>query len=548
MKNLRILLILFLALFIIFISYSVFSPEEDLNSFKKDIKGMSLQEKFEYTEILGGKKKYTAEAERYFVDKKGYIYLSGNINVNIFSSGFILRANKCRVNRSKKRYEFSGDVVLKGKEEETRTKEAIYFPKDGVVLIKAPLHFKRAKIEGNAKRARVLLKEKEAIFIEPSFRFGKGTRLKGRRFDLDKKSNQGILKGNPAIVSKGEKLMKGTVLELFLKGDEVEKVNASSGGKVILKKGDFLKAAQYSFTSEGFIKAKRASLSKGKIRIGADEILIKEKIKARGNVRIIQGSARIKAEEAELKDNTILLKKDISIVKGKTALEGESARISNDGREIFIENGTYSSGGIALSAEKIVVKGKNLEAKGKVEGKKKNTVLKCEKLIKKGEEETVEGSIKVLREGNLIKGEKVIMKGENYEIIHGNILTGGGYSIKGDSIIYSNSRIEVKNNVSIDGEDISLTSSSASVVLNKGKMEELRAEGVEKLNIKGSEGKASSLKYDFTKKIAVLEGKASINSEKQGELEGEKIIFYLNEDRFEVSGKGRTTSKLKGKK
>lgn len=551
MRALRIFFLSLLLAFIGLILYFVFRPRETVGARFRPVSGKSFQLRFQYTEMSGKKVKYTAIADQYLVDSRNFTHLLGNIKITIYTSDTVITAEQCTINPARTRYEFKGKVFLQGKGEEMSTEDAIYMPKKDVVLVRSSLQFKRGKMEGRAARGRFLLKEKLAIFINPVFKIGEVS-IVGARLELHNSENVGFLKGRPAGIYLSSRTLHGPLLKFFLREGEIEKVEAVKGGRLSLGEGEgFLLAKWYEVVIDKGIKAKNTFIVKDDLNLKADQVSIEDRtkvIRAEGNLLIKGKNFRVRASSGEIEKERMLLQGEVVITKKDMKIEASSAEISRDGRKLSMEEARYVSGDLSLAASTIDVDGEDVEASGKVEGKKGDTVFKCKRLIRRDGKEFLEGKVRIVKQGNLIKGRKATIEGKTFSISDGSISTGEGYRVKGKKIIYVGDRIEVLEGASIKGEELSLLASRAVLYLKEGKLEKLEAEEVKELNLRDSTGEANFLDYDFSKKIAILKGHAKIDSPTEGVLKGEKIIFYVDEGRFEVTGRGRTSSRIKGEK
>lgn len=551
MRRLRILFLSLLIVFIGVVLYFVFRPREIASARFRPANGKSFQLSFQYTEMSGGRIKYTAMADQYMVDSRNFTHLLGNIRINIYSSDTVITAEKCTINPARTRYEFEGGVFLQGKDEEMRAEDAIYMPKKDIVLVRSNLEFKRGKMEGKAARGRFLLKEKLAIFINPVFKIGE-IAVVGGRLELNNKDNIGLLRGRPAGIYLSNRALNGPKLKFFLKNEEIERVEAPEGGRLGLgNKEGYLMAGWYEVIIDKSIRGKKVYLVKEDIKLKADKLSIDDKtrkILANGHLLINGKDFNVSSKSGEIGKELMVLRGKVTIEKKDMKVKASSARITRDGSRVSLEMGRYSSSGLTLKADKIKVDGDNVEASGNVEGGKEDAVFKCDRLIRKGGKELLEGKVKIVKQGNLIRGRKATIEGRNFTILDGSVTTGEDYRVKGNKILFSGDKIEVSGEVSIKGKELSLRSSTAELLLKEGKLEMLKAFEVKELYLKDSTGEANVLDYDFSKRVATLMGHAKIDSPSEGQLKGEKIVFYVDEERFEVEGRGRTSSKIKGKK
>lgn len=552
MRKLRVLSIFLLIAFIGVVLYFVFRPKGTTTSVGfHPASGKSFQLSFQYTEMSGGKIKYTAMADQYMVDSRNFTHLLGNIRIIIYSSNAVITAEKCTINPAMTRYEFEGSVFLQGKDEEMRTEDAIYMPKKDIVLVRSALEFKRGKMEGKAVRGRFLLKEKLAIFIKPLFRIGE-IAVVGGRLDLYKRDNMGLLKGRPAGIYLSSRSLNGPRLKFFLKNGEIERVEAPDGGRLGLgEKEGYLMAAWYEVIIDKNIKARKVYLVKKDIKLEADKLNIDDKTRkvfAEDHLLMKGKDFIVSARSGEIGKKFMVFKEKVTIEKKDTKVKASLAQISRDGSRVSLEMGSYNSSGLTLKADKIKVDGDNVEASGNVVGSKEDAVFKCDRVIRKEGKEFLEGKVKIVKQGNLLRGRNVTIEGKNFTILEGSIITKEEYRVKGNEIFFSGDKIKVSGEVSIKGKELSLLASSAELFFKKGNLEMLKAFEIKELHLKGSIGQANALDYDFIKRVATLKGHAKIDSPTEGQLKGEKIVFYVDEERFEVEGRGRTSSKIKGKK
>ena len=551
MKTLRILFIILLIAFLSVIMYFIFRPTESSEQPEVLYPGKSLQLKFQYTEMSGKKIKYTATADQYLVDTKGFYHLAGNIRIKIYSSEMEITAQKCTINRAKTRYEFSGSVFLKGKEVEAKTEKAVYFPKRDLVLIRSELEFKKGSIKGNAERGRFDLKEKTSFFISPSFLIGESN-LAGRNLQLSENESKGELKGKPAVIAKGEKTAQGPSLNLFIEEQEIKKVIAPKGGKLVLgEKEGYLRAEWYEIDFEKGVQARNAFIVKEDVKIHASNVFIREKDKeiiVSDGVRIEKKGLSIKAFSGRIKDNQMNFKGKVEILRENDRIFAEKAVISEDGKEISLTEAEYISPSLSLKADSIKIKDRDIIAEGNVEGQKEDAALKCERLEKKGDEENLFGNIRILKRGNLIIAQNVKIANGKFIVYQGKIVTGEGYRVKGEELIYTDKNIKINKNVNITGQDLKIVCDRAELEMDGGNLKRIVATKVKSVLLKDTSGEGDRMIYDLEKEIAIFSGKAKLNSPKEGVMKGEMIKFYLKESRFEISGKGRTSSKIKREK
>ncbi len=452
------------------------------------IKGRSIQWEFKVKEIEARRPKYIASAKKLFVDSSGRTFLSKNVVIEIPSSSTVIKSEKCVVSPGKNRVEFPETVEVESETGIFKGEKSLYLAKKDIIRLEGGIEFKIGDIQGKAERGRMKLDEGQTLLLQPEFSSG-DISLKGGRVLVMEREMRAYLRGKPATMKSGGRVLMAPLMEIDMEGKKVNSVFASRGGRVV-EKGRRLVAKELKLWSDGRLQGRGVVGRWGEIRFSAEEI--------RG--------------------------KDESIVA---------------------EASSVYQGNLSFVSKNLSVKESSLKAWGGVKGRLGNASFSCQELYSHEGKRSLFGEVRIVKDENVINASKAIEESGKYLLSDATIITPDGYRLTASKVIYEKDSILLEGGAGLKGENFQIAAPRITISLQEGKLSQLEAQNPRKIILGQDTARCMSIRYKFQEDKAILEGGVVLNSKKHGEIKGERIVVNSRTGSFEIQGRGRTSSEIK---
>jgi len=452
------------------------------------IKGRSIQWEFRVKEIEARRPKYIASAKKLFVDSSGRTFLSKNVLIEIPSSSTVIKSEKCVVSPGKNRVEFPETVEVESETGVFKGKKSLYLAKKGVIRLEGGIEFKIGEIKGKAERGRMELDQGQTLLLRPEFSSG-DINLKGGRVLVMEREMLAYLRGKPAIMKSGDRILMAPLMEIDMEGKKVNSVFAPRGGKVV-EKGRRLVAREIKLWSDGRLQGKGVVVRWGKIKFFAREI------------------------------------------------RGEDDSIMAEICSVY-------QGNLSFVSRNLLIKDNSLKAWGEVKGRLGEASFSCQELSSSRGKRNLNGEVRIVKDENVITASRAMEDSGKYFLSEASIITPDGYRLGASRIIYGKDSIQLEGGASLRGENFRITAPGITITLQEGRLAQLEAQNPGKIILGEDSARCMRIRYRFQEEKAILEGRAVLNSKKHGEIKGERIVVNSRTGSFEIQSRGRTSSEIK---
>ena len=522
-----------------------------------------MQTGFFYEEMEGGRSKYRVTAGKYWEGKDKRIWLQDGVKIKILSGKPIeITASEGTVWKKEKIYELRGNVEAKGEELDFYAPVLVYTPKRKTISAPDFASWEIPQLLGtgrgvsyHARRKKVVIEKGGRIVLK-----GENSSIRADRLIYSAIQGKGRAQGN-VLISYMEDLIKADFVQFL-----------TSDGKIL------------QLTGEGNCSARIGE----KTRLTSDRLTVyfgkKMSFRAEGNVLLVRNDQKIRADRVEGREDSLIAEGDVVAsleekkVKARSLkLEGEKALFRGnviikgkdfsalaeevevkDGR-VMLKKGSIEREDIVLRAERLEKSENTLQAEGRVKGRfvkrgflsssnQEELIFVCEKLKKEGDKTYLEGNVLIIQGEDLLSGGKVFMEETQKvtQVWKCNLKISREkekFLVKTDFCELKNEPEEIffKSAVEITASDFRLKSSEAKIVFTKGKPDKLEASSCKEVIFGENKGVCEDFRYDFSNKTALLKGKASFTG-KKGTTSGEMLRYFVEKKKLEIITEGGRTS------
>jgi len=493
------------------------------------------------------------------------------------------------------------DLVIESVSLHYDNKKELFWSESGVDFSSGSLSGTALKMVYLMKQEKIELQENVHLHIRPNLETSFPLIAEGKKFEYSRKKRHGVMEGGVNLFH-GESRASASNLEFDLFPDEENIRTLVLKGKV---KATIIEEERENISSESrsshFSQSAKREVEAEEIELRAFPDLQKiQAIEANGDCsfKFVSSSGsftQILAESIkflfdrqgglrefhalknarmidldESSDEPRLIEGDTLTIKGKTdvlRVKGKGqfeARVASSGSEIFAEEIAVFLDNNDLEAKKgvkVVLKSKNGEVKRiGIFSKEHPVFIKAKEMryVDEGERFIFKGNTKAWQEKKILLAEEIVLYEETGEILcRGGVKSVFPHKPKEDE---KEERLEISSDKmtfnpeenllsyekrsSLKVKDIDLRAHSVSVYLNEeeGDIEKIIAREKVVIVQNLGEGRGEEAIYDPEKESLVLLGNPVLIDKDKGITRGDKLTFFIADDRILVENKARDRS------
>jgi lipopolysaccharide transport protein LptA len=547
----------------------------------------------QFIEIKEGETVLDVNFDKQFVDDKGLAHYVGNVHA-IYREKYELSADEIVHDKDWTHYKMIGsgkvryeDAVLEGSYLE-------YDAEGDVIKTDRSATFSSERITGFAQKLTYFLEQeklelKEQFYLQLSTKLDPSSPLivEGKNLEYSKKNKQGHMEGSVQFF-KGQS--RGTAdsaeFTLFPNEENIRSVRFKGNVQATLAEETEGQTMQQIQADELFLRAFLDSTkihileAQGRCRFGfvrtsgdsqqGESEFLKCIVNRDGRLREFHalGRARLVEEDGQTEERRIVEGESLVIVEAREGLQIK-------GSEEY--KASLSSRNYEISAKEIILdtEGNNLTANGQVKvilnpagkdqamgffSQDKSVFITSEELRYIAEEKRFlfKGGSKSWQEKEILLTDELSINQETGMVLcTGKVKSIFPYTSKNTE---EEGRVEIsakkmdfdpeemvitfQDGCSLLARDVSMTCKSIRIHLGEGQkeMQNMIAEGDVIIQQEQSEGRAKEARFDINNETIVLLGNPVLVDKNRGKIEGDKLTFYIADDRIVVENQGQERS------
>jgi lipopolysaccharide transport protein LptA len=568
---------------------------------EKKAEKVAASQDIRHLEVTKGERgNFEINADRHFLGEDGRYHLEGNVKyVSFREEGLEISAENADYDSEMTRFNLTGRVVLKQNDFSVTSANVVYDAGKEIVSTTNGVKFEAERLSGTSRnltynviRKTLFLDTNVDVTILPDGEDSAPIRIESENFEYDSGLKSGTFGGGIKLVRDRDSARADVLRFKLVKTEErIRDVVFKGGARVVFR----------SSTGEAAWEASYFQLPTDTVVIEADELIFRgfpdspliHQVLASGGCRFLFGSQAGSTTEISGDEVRFFLMRngelrEFSAVRGALlSARDESGRelrsvrgnrlLLKGPRGLLTADGSpqnparFFSAGRDITADSITVdlKKSDFEAQGSLKMVISGETDRPEGLFRKDapvfitadkmrysdrdHRFTYMQDVKVWQDKQQLFGQKFIMDTESQEIlcsgkvsstfvaVSENNQDGERISISADDMVYNPDEkallfqkegLLLVRNIEVKAPSISLTFKA------EGGIKLLTATGGVAFQSDQHEGTADRSDYDMEKETIVFTGNPVIKDKEKGTLQGDKLTFYLADDRIVVENLG----------
>ncbi|MFC2161279.1 LptA/OstA family protein, partial [Acidobacteriota bacterium] len=589
-----ILLVIVAVIAVNFITYSNRRPEVKRLENDSPPEKAEKMERGEFFEEKGGETPLEGKFLEQFVDEEGLLHAVGNVEF-IYRGEYELYADEIIYDRDWTHFFLKGKAKIRYKETILEGTSLEYDKEAEVFKTDENATFSSERITGFANELSYFIKEerlelKNQVYLELTTRLDSSSPMivEGERFSYLRANRRGEIEGNVRF-TQGEShgsadfvefelfreeehvrsvLFKGNVIgtlvedgdgriERYVEADEVKLVAFLNFPKIRILEAEGGCRFKFLFPSGNSQQGNSESLKFVLSRIGR----LRE-FHALGQARLVDVDGETK-EERIIEGESLVLVEAVEGLQIKGNDEYEASLFSKDyeisANEIILD--TEKNNLEATENVKVILKpGKSENAMGFF-SKEKSIFISADKMRYSAEQERFlfTGGITSWQEKESLRADQLSVDQRTGKIeCVGQVKSSFPYEsnnsqdqrrvdIASDKMIYDPEVTAVTFSgepCSLETSEVKMTSHTIKVLFTAGQenIQKFLAEGDVIITQQQSEGRGEEAEFDVANEAIVLQGNPVLIDKNRGKIEGDKLTFFLADDRIIVNNQGKERS------